>query len=58
MHEQWDDDFDVDSDSTTFTESEDCEDMMEKYQENLIKVISGLEEKLPDWYGIEVEEEE
>lgn len=58
LSEQWDDDFDVDGDSTIFTKSEECDGLMERYEEDLIKVLSGLEDTLPDWYGIETEEEE
>ena len=58
MNEQWDDDFDIDADSTSFTDSEECDNMMEKYEHDLIKVLSGLEDNLPKWYGIETEEEE
>lgn len=57
LYEQWDDDFNIDDDSTSFTDSQEMNDIMERYEEDLIKVLSGLEEKLPDWYGIETEEE-
>lgn len=58
MHEQWDDDFRIENDSTLFTDSEEMNNMIQKYQNDLIKVLSGLEEKLPDWYGIEAEDED
>jgi len=58
LAEQLGDDFDIDADSTPFTESEECDGMMERYQNDMIEVLSGLEDKLPEWYGLEVEEEE
>lgn len=58
VHEQWDDDFNIDDDHISFTNSEEMNDMMVKYEHDLIKVLSGLEKKLPEWYGIEIEWEE
>jgi len=57
MHEQWSDDFRIEDDVESFTDSEEMDIMMQSYQNELISVISGLEEKLPDWYGPEVKEE-
>lgn len=58
--ELWDNfnDLDLDADLTSFTKSNECDDMMQNYEDDLVKVLSGLEENLPDWYGIEIEEEE
>ncbi|KKL90737.1 hypothetical protein LCGC14_1901670 [marine sediment metagenome] len=58
LHEQWDDDFDIDADSTSFTDSQEMDNIMQIYEDDLIKVLSGLEDNLPKWYGIETEEEE
>lgn len=51
-------DLDLEADYISFTDSQEMDNMMQKYEHDLIKVLSGLEEKLPDWYGIETEEEE
>ena len=49
-------DIDIDTDYIPFTNSEEFEQIMERYQEDLIKVLSGLENKLPEWYGSDEEE--